>query len=127
MMHRWLAVAGLVAVAVVELGCPPGANMTWDIRDACSDGWGIEVRFFDVTNSLVWPANSNLVYTANPAGTVRRTLSCVTGAQICYGARPRNDFSSDYWGVGIDGNQGCDTCCSICGAGNPTPKDLICN
>ena len=83
------------------------------LEDGCSDGLGLWARFFDDTDSLSWP-NSSEVYTTSPAGTIDRFLSCTTGNKVCYGAQPISGTSTDYWGVGLNKDKGCDTCCFTC-------------
>jgi hypothetical protein len=91
---------------------PPSATtaMTWSLTDACNDGRGIQVRFFDKTNNLVWPPDNTQVYVAGQNGTVNVSLAAQAGAKICYGAQP-DPPNNRYWGVGIDGNSGCTDCC----------------
>jgi hypothetical protein len=93
--------------------CPTGGNatFTWTIVDGCGDGQGLYVRFFDETNNLVFP-NSTQAYIINSgrSGVVR--LSVKRGAKICYGAEP-SDRDGTYWGVSLDNNQACASCCNI--------------
>jgi hypothetical protein len=93
--------------------CPSGGNasFTWTIKDGCFDGLGVYVRFFDETNGLVFP-NASQAYVINSgrSGTVKLTVK--RGAKICYGAEPTNRDGS-YWGVGLDNDQGCASCCNI--------------
>lgn len=85
------------------------ALFTWTIQDGCSDGLGLYLRFFDVTNSLVWPDSSH-VYTINSGKVGTFKLTAKRGAKICYGAEP-NPQDGGYWGIGLDGDQGCASCC----------------
>ena len=93
--------------------CPPAGNatFTWTVIDGCGDGLGLYVRFFDETNNIIFP-NSSQVYSisSDRTGTVR--LSVKRGAKICYGAEPTNRDGS-FWGVGLDNNQSCASCCNI--------------
>lgn len=97
--------------------------MTWSLSDGCSDGRGLHVRLFDKTNNLLWP-NQSQVYVAQTGGSVDVTISCRTGARICYGAET-NPSSTSYWGVGIDGTRGCDNCCVTCSA-TTVSRSLVC-
>ena len=85
--------------------------LVWPVSDGCEDGYSIQLRFFDRMNDLVWPGG-NRVYLLEGSNTYR--LSCRPGAKVCYGARPHNSFATNYWGVGIDGDKGCDDCCYTC-------------
>lgn len=127
MHRRLLAGAALFTLLFAGLGCPiVGSNMTWTISDGCPDGLGIEVRFFDKTNNLVWPPSQSNVYITGSGGSVQQTLACQAGAQICYGARPRSQASTNFWGVGINGTEGCAACCTNC-FGGATSRNLVCN
>jgi hypothetical protein len=123
----WSAVA-LVAGSLFVAGCgdqfrgsgptgptPPPSEMsslTWVITDNCSDGKGLQVRFHDRTYGGLWPSRSE-VYVVPSRDTRERTLSCRSGANVCYGART-DPPGSNYWGVDIDGSKSCDTCCTAC-------------
>ncbi len=86
------------------------STLTWNITDACNDGYRIEYRFFDKTNDLVWPGSSTVYYTSYYNTTYTNRLECRTGAKICYGAKTGNS----YWGIGINGTEGCTDCCTTC-------------
>lgn len=87
--------------------------LRWQLNDACPDNFGLVARFFDKTDEGLWP-DSTHVYVAESGGSIARPLSCKTGNKICYGAEPDGD-PTRYWGVGIDGDQGCEGCCTTCG------------
>jgi hypothetical protein len=105
---------------------PPSANaaMTWTISDGCSDGRGLQVKFYDRTNGGVWPTSSTH-YLASPGGSVVRTLSCTRGARICFGATT-DPSTTTYWGIGLEGNRGCDSCCNAC-ADVSVSRNLTCS
>ena len=90
--------------------------LVWPLEDSCNDGFDMEVRFFDRTNGGVWPGSGE-VYVLRGDDTYR--LACTPGARVCYGARARNSPYTNYWGVGLDGDEGCDRCCYTC----PTSGD----
>lgn len=99
--------------------------MRWELGDGCNDGTGLWARFFDETNNLLWP-NSSQVYFTNSGGTVDVTLTCYTGAKICYGARRQNDQADSYWwGVDINNDKGCPSCCYNC-ADTTVSLNLVC-
>ncbi len=91
--------------------CPPAGNatFTWTLTDGCRDG-GLQVRFFDETNHLVWP-NSSQVYVINNGRSSVFRLSVKRGAKICYGADSGN--GNFFWGVSAEGDQSCPDCCNI--------------
>ena len=96
-----------------KASCPSGGNatFTWTVRDGCDDGLGIYIRFFDETNDIVFP-NSSQVYSIGSLRTGSVKLSVKRGAKICYGAEPPN-LDGSYWGVSLDNNQSCASCCNI--------------
>ncbi len=90
---------------------PPSSttSMRWVLTDGCNDGRGLRTRFFDKTNNLMWP-DAERVYVAGSGGSVEVSLGANAGATICYGAAKDPDDRT-YWGIGLDGNQGCASCC----------------
>lgn len=100
-------------VADAAQTCPGGGNatFTWTIKDGCLDGSGIYVRFFDETNNLVFP-NGTQAYVVNSGRSSVIKLTVKRGAKICYGAEP-TDLDGSFWGVGLDNDQGCSSCCNV--------------
>ena len=97
------------------------------IEDACADGREIEFRFFQIRSGnivRVWPSSSR-VYIAPFGEPVTATLDPSQpelGGQICFGGESGNR----YWGIGLDGNQGCDNCClSVPTAGTITESHRL--
>ena len=109
-------------------GCPAIGEMVWSFLDACDDGSGIELRFFDLTNDLVWPSDDE-VYVLDRTEIFSFPLACRAGAKVCYGAD--DGLGIDWWGVGIDGDEDCEDCCYTCPAGGATvdlgPIALTCS
>jgi hypothetical protein len=109
--------------------CPQGgtATFSWTIIDGCSDGVGIYTRFFDETNNLVFP-NSSQAYVVNSGRSGVFKISVKRGAKICYGAEP-TDRDGTYWGVSLDNDQGCVSCCNtVPNSGNiARTVRLVCN
>jgi hypothetical protein len=85
----------------------------------------IFLRLFDETNRMVWPADSTHVYALDPGPALGETLSCTTGAKICFGASGTMG-RSQLWGVGIDNTQPCADCCATCGDADPPTIPLTC-
>jgi hypothetical protein len=96
-----------------KASCPQGGNatFTWTITDGCLDGVGLYVRFFDETNDLVFP-NSTQAYIISSGRSSTIRLSVKRGAKICYGSEP-TDRDGTYWGVSLDDDQFCASCCNI--------------
>lgn len=103
-------------------GCEETApsTMTWVINDGCSDGRGLYWQLFDKANGQKW---------AGPpipsGGSQSLRIDCRTGAKICYGARTNPD-SGTHWGVDLDGNAGCSSCCFTC-AETTIARNLTCS
>ena len=95
-------------------GCPTIGELVWSMWDLCDDGYDIHLRFFDLTNNLVWPGDDR-VYVLDESDDY--ALSCRSGAQVCYGAEDSSGFDTGWWGVGLDGTESCENCCSTCPPG----------
>ena len=114
--------AALLLVAVSLLaGCDddhyptgpaPLAVMDWILYDSCADGLGLQAALFDVTHGGVWPSSQG-VYVTGPGGAIDTRITCKAGALICYGAET-DPPSGIFWGVGLDGDEGCGDCCEPC-------------
>ena len=122
--------------------CSPCGNTTvsftlacgaasFQLADGCPDGLGLEFAVFDRTSGTTYPGGG-LVYLVSSGGSGGADVTCVSGDQLCFGAQPYTSTPSIYWGVGIDGTQGCagDACCIDCPAPGAVPaafdQDLIC-
>lgn len=105
---------------------PPSVNaaMTWTISDGCNDGRGIQFKFYDRTSNGVWPSASTH-WTTGVGGSASRTLSCTRGNRICFGATT-DPMTNTYWGIGLEGNRGCDNCCYACADGS-VARNLTCS
>lgn len=102
---------------------PPATSViTFQLTDACNDGYSIDYKFYDETDNLVWPSSSSHYYD-NYGNVSTNNLSCNTGANVCYGA----SSSTFYWGVGVDNTQTCPDCCITCQAGASLSRTLTCN
>jgi hypothetical protein len=109
-------------------GNPPAndtSTLSWDITDSCSNGQQVYLRFFDTTDHVQWPPDTTQVYVLNYNNDQKFSLSCVTNAQICYGASVAGN-NSGYWGVGENGDQSCSNCCYSCVTNTVQPISLTC-
>ena len=103
-------------------------QIIWDMEDACNDGIDVKYRFFHYQNNRIvrtWPSSSR-VYVASQFGTpYTSTLEPSSGGKVCYGA----EAGRKYWGVGIDGDESCDNCCSSVPEAGPieVTTRLVCN
>lgn len=104
----------------------PEATITFTITDACHDGYGINYRFWDETNNLVWPSSTTSYFTQFDDTPYASNLLCRVGANICYGARNTNPARPGYWGVDVDNSKSCTACCITCQQGNSAGFRLTC-
>ena len=90
---------------------PPSSTVSfaWTVQDGCNDGRGVQLRFFDEVNNLVFP-NASQVYVigSNQQGTISMTV--LRSAKLCLGATT-DPVTSASWGVGISNTTGCSACC----------------
>ncbi len=96
------------------------------ITDGCLNGKKMYWKFFDVDQKLVWPAPPN-AYTGAENVRYTSSLLCNVGKKICYGATENLSSNSPYWGVGINGDQACPSCCYTCQSGIDEGWRLTCN
>src|SRR5258707_11812972 len=97
-------------VATVYVAPPVNQTITFVITDGCNNGVPIDYKFYDETNNLVWPSSSTHYSTAAYNGVYTHNLSCIQGANVCYGASSANY----YWGVGLLNTYSCPDCCISC-------------
>lgn len=100
----------------------PPTTMTWSITNNCFTGGTVAYRFFDRTTDAAVPVTTIATIGAGRSATAM--VSCRTGAKICFGGRDQSDGT--YYGVDIDGTQGCDGCCNTCASTSVTLPPLSC-
>jgi len=108
---------------------PVSSSMIIEMGENTDCTAAIDLLFFDATADLVWPANGQ-DYILNLPGEEQDSpsLSCTTGDQICYGASYfSNTDVPAYWGVGINGTEGCTDCCYACADTTVNVGLLNCN
>jgi hypothetical protein len=82
----------------------------------------VDLVFFSQTRSnKAWPGDGN-VYNLYDSEDHDFSLKCVPNEKICWGAAVRmtdgNGYGA-YWGVGIEDEHGCKSCCFRCGKRQP--------
>ena len=97
----------------------------WEITDRCNDRRRFEYRFFGYDNGGVrrgtWPSRDRFYYTPGYNRTVTAHLGCTGGiTKVCIGGRVDGN-DRRYWGVDIDGSEGCTDCCERCST-NPRTR-----
>jgi hypothetical protein len=101
------------------------STMNWPIANSCR--YTAYLKLFDRADNFVWPAPPQEIVLDQIGQTQTLSISCKTGANICYGASVSQASDSPlYWGVGITGNQGCPNCCYACANGTVPPVNLTC-
>jgi Putative Ig domain len=116
-----------VSVSVsVNIQSTDSSNMTIQMEESSDcNNVAIYFKFFDETDNLVWPAPPNAYFFPYSNEAYSTTISCQTGAQICYGGSfYTNTEQPDYWGVGINNDESCPNCCYTC-ENTTTPVNLL--
>jgi hypothetical protein len=97
---------------------PPGAAssnagiVNFSIQDSAR--YLVHLKFFSQDRDHYWPAVDQN-WEISDGAPHQYSLSCKVGEKICYGAA--SSFSGgSYWGVGLQGNEGCQNCCLTCGS-----------
>ena len=100
-----LLLAGALSCALPSLAA--AADFTFVVQN--NHYYAVEIRFFSADRTLVWP-EPGLVWTNRSSVPERYTLSCYQGQRVCFGA----SAGRAYWGMGVNGNYGCASCCRFC-------------
>ncbi len=100
--------------------------MEMTITDACAEGRGIQYRLFGYANAQpqgqyigILPSGDK-VFTLPEGGTATVTRNCKVEQtnkivkSWCFGGTPKPNDGNRHWGVGIEGDKGCEDCCGIC-------------
>ena len=93
--------------------------LVFTVEDACNDGYDFQYRFFEQSSggSLTgrrYPGSGNVYVTGALGQSRSHRLNCSSSAGYCLGANRRGINETRYWGLGIDGDQGCTDCCYSC-------------
>jgi Putative Ig domain len=116
-----------VSVSVsVDFQSTGNSSMTIQMEESSDcNNVAIYFKFFDETDNLVWPAPPNAYFFPYSNEAYSTTISCQTGAQICYGGSfYTNTEQPDYWGVGINNDESCANCCYTC-ENTTTPVNIL--
>ncbi len=115
----------LFALLILVL-CLPGAgsaraeSLTWNIRSDHPNA--VSLEFYSEDGNTSWPGAGD-VYVLDDNEDHAFPLQCRLGERICYGAWVRGD-ETQFWGVGVNGSQFCESCCYQCDGGE-TPLIVI--
>lgn len=116
-MRRILLAMALAVAALMSSAGARAEVMTWKFASLHPNI--VDVKIFDKTRNLVWPAGGK-VWSLKDSESHTVRINCTVGDKICYGAAVRGTQSM-YWGLGLDGRQGCQGCCYTCGQSDPPP------
>lgn len=94
-----------------------------DFSIANNTASAVNVSFYDGgTREQIDPPQGR-VYVHGGNSTQRYRIQCTIGQKVCYSAVMQGTALSSYWGVGYNGKQSCDACCTVCG-GSLSTKTL---
>ncbi len=119
MALSWKSV--IVAVALAGAGVSVRAD-TLDVTITSNYAYTVDVEFYSQDRNAAWPGN-NQVWTLSDFDAHTFTLQCNSGESICMGAWSRGN-SDTFWGVGMNNQQSCTSCCWVCGGGATDPVTL---
>ncbi len=111
-MHKLLTALFFSLFFVIGAGAQKAEAQSANLCFTNGSSFIIYMRAFSASRNAVWPAGGNWVL--NDRAERCALLSCIPGEQICYGG---TNNSGTYWGVGYDGNMGCQACCGTCDGG----------
>lgn len=77
------------------------------------DRYIVHVKLHSKNRRWQWPSGGE-VFTLKDSQFHTMRLTCAPGEKICYGAARSGNYAK-YWGVGIQGRNGCRSCCMECG------------
>jgi hypothetical protein len=89
------------------------ARRTLVVEVRSLDRYIVHLNFQAKNRNNAWPGG-NQIYPLKDSEFHTFRLSCVPGEKICYGAGRSGNYDF-YWGIGLDGRQGCANCCMTCG------------
>lgn len=113
-VNRWLrtAIAILPVVFIANSALGYG-DTTQTVIMNNETGREVQYEFTDEgDHNVVWPGGTQ-AFQLSPHEEATRSLNCIQGQKICYGAWVKGD-SNLFWGVGGDINNACKGCCFKC-------------
>jgi len=114
-MRKLLATAALLTCIVPASAS--AADFTFVIQN--NHYYAVDIRFYSANRRLVWPGGG-LVWTNRSSVPERYAISCYQGQRVCFGA----SSGRTYWGMGVNGNYGCSSCCYVCNDGGEAHVNL---
>mgnify|MGYP001627869254 FL=1 len=112
-MRIFTILTGLVLAIAAAL--PAAADtLYWEVKSEHPNV--VSLEFYSEDYDRAWPGGGE-VYVLDDYNTHSYNLECTTGEKICMGAWLRGN-SDNYWGVGRDARNSCESCCFVCGRGD---------
>ncbi len=90
--------------------CYPPVFQELLIVDACDDSTDVTWRVWATEREWVWPSQESSFYSAGFLYQTYELIECEVGEELCFGALA----GPISWGVGVDGEVGCEGCCWTC-------------
>ena len=87
---------------------------SFQIVDACDDGFPLTYRFFDKTHCQVWPSATTSFATGGLGVISAHDIECETGTAVCFGGHT-DGGGGVALGLGLNGDLQCPDCCTLCG------------
>lgn len=117
-MRRARAMFAVVLAALSFVFVSGGAEAQSDLtfRFQSEYKYKAQVKFFSQDRKgYEWPGGGK-AYNLDDSDVHAMKIKCLGGEKICYGGWVTGN-SKLYWGVGLDGKQGCQGCCFTCNGG----------
>ncbi len=116
----WLPALLLLVFCLAGADVVQAESLTWNVRNDHPNA--VSLEFYSDDGRTSWPGDGE-VYVLDDGQDHAFPIQCDLGERICYGAWVRGD-ETQYWGVGKDGAQSCESCCYRCDGGE-TPLIVI--
>ena len=107
------AAAGL-GMLLLSCATTPSLPDTYDVMSwtfQSKDPYAVQLEFQSQHRDVAWPGGGR-AYDLDDSDEHTFELRCRTGEKICYAAWVKG--GNGFWGVGPDGDEGCDDCCRRC-------------
>ena len=113
-MCKLLAAISFGLLLIVGAGTGPAQSGDATFKLTNNAQFSIMIKFFSQNRNWVWPSPTSH-YTLSDNGEHDFPLACQDGENICFGGSYTADDAT-YWGVGFNGDKGCQGCCLTCGS-----------
>lgn len=90
--------------------CAQESIQQWTLDDACDDGVNLSWRLWSIDRDWAWPGADGVFVSEGLGVPSHEEIECRKGETVCFGG----EAAGLTWGVGLDGEGGCDDCCYQC-------------